>query len=181
MKPTEEYLEAAETSAKQDWRNMIILRTAIGFLFAMDVFAIWKVAGTEGDHGGQPSVSVSRPVAKLLLGMLKYLGSYTLGILVAVPLTGLAENLKGFDEVASLMFWSILGLYFFFTFLISEFADLVFYAWWALLILLIPFVCEAFAFFRRRSSVRSWRPLWIGFPVGFLGTTGVCWQALRSL
>lgn len=171
---------AAETSAKQDRRNTIILRTVLGVVFALDVFVIWKVSRTEDDHDGQPPVSVSRPAAKLLVGTLKYFGSYILGILVAVLLTGLAENLNGFDEVASLVFWTIPGLYFFFTFLISDFSDLVIHAWWALFMLLIPFVCEAFVLFRRPSSLRSWRPLWIGFSVGFLGTTGRCWMALTS-
>ena len=185
LKPTQKYLLAAEASAKQDRRNSIILRTMLGLVFTFDVFAIWRVLRTEGDNGGQSPVSVYRPVAKLVLGTLKYFGAFLLGILAALLLTGSAENLAegltGFDEIAAVVFYVIPGLYAFFTFLILEFPDLFIQAWWASLILLIPFVCEALALLQRPSTLDPWRPVWIGFPVGFLGTTGICWQALSSL
>jgi hypothetical protein len=133
-------------------------------------------------------VSVSRPVAKLLLGTLKYFGAYLLGFFagtiyanaVAPYDIGLDELFK-FAALPTLMFGSLRGLYFFFQTALTEFPDLVLHAWWAVLILLIPFVCEAMVCCRRKSSFRFWRPLWIGFPVGFLGMLGAYWMALQSI
>lgn len=179
--PNKEYQEAAEDSARRDWKNMIMFRTALGGIFALNAFAIWRVARAKDDNGIQSSVSVLLPVRNLLLGTLKYFGSYILGILAALALIGMPEKIAALDAVVSIVYWGIPGIYYFFEFLILEFFDIVLHAWWALLILLAPVVLEANVYFCNRCSLRSWRPLWIGFTVGCLGATGICWKAISSL
>jgi hypothetical protein len=46
---------------------------------------------------------------------------------------------------------------------------------------LIPVVSEAAVYFVGTPRVRAWRPLWIGFPIGFVGTLGVYFTAAASI
>ena len=45
----------------------------------------------------------------------------------------------------------------------------------------LPFMMELLAYFLGSRSVLAWRPLWIGFPAGFVGTLGVYYTAAASI
>jgi len=45
----------------------------------------------------------------------------------------------------------------------------------------LSLACELLVYFTRPSRLRIWRPLWIGFPVGFVGTLGVYYTLLASV
>ncbi len=46
---------------------------------------------------------------------------------------------------------------------------------------LVPIAMEVLALLLRSRQVRAWRPLWIGFPIGFVGTLGVYYTAAASI
>lgn len=123
----------------------------------------------------------------LVLGStLKYLGAYLLGLLACVVYMVVAHGVSA-AEFLRLGAWgqviaaTLPGLAAFFQILFMEFPSSVLHAWWAILVLLAPFTCEAMVSFRKKVSWRAWRPLWIGFPIGFLGSLGSTWMALASL
>ena len=185
LNPSEQYLLAAEISAQEDRSNTIMLRTIFGLALSLNVLAISSISRARNDEDAQAAVSVLRPVAKLFFGTLKYFASSLLGILMALLITGsagnLSEDLSGFDNLIAVIFSIIPGLYTFLVLLISESPKLLVHAWWVLPILLLPFLCEVLTRFQGRTVSASWRPFWIGFPVGFLGTIGIYWEALKSL
>ncbi len=125
---------------------------------------------------------------KLQFGILKYVGSYLIGILACVfycaNFTEYLSHLGSFNVFAAVpasISSAIPGLYFFSQTALTGFPDLFRHSWWAIMILLIPLVCEADAVHRRRSTLRLWRPLWIGFSVGVLGTLGSIWMAVQAI
>ena len=44
-----------------------------------------------------------------------------------------------------------------------------------------PKVMEVLVYFIKSRRLRAWRPLWIGFPIGFVGTLGVYYTAAASI
>lgn len=46
---------------------------------------------------------------------------------------------------------------------------------------LLPLALEAMAYFLGSRRLRAWRSLWIGFPLGFVGTLGVYYTAAASI
>jgi hypothetical protein len=46
---------------------------------------------------------------------------------------------------------------------------------------LIPVLFEVTAWLSHNRDLRPWRPLWLGFPIGFLGTLGVYYTFAASI
>ena len=53
--------------------------------------------------------------------------------------------------------------------------------WFFFTVGFVPFVMEVLAYLSRSRRLRAWRPLWIGFPIGFVGTLGVYYTAAASI
>lgn len=45
----------------------------------------------------------------------------------------------------------------------------------------VPVLMEILAYLMGSPRLRRWRPLWIGFPIGFVGTLGVYYTAAASI
>jgi hypothetical protein len=120
-------------------------------------------------------------LAKVCRAIPRYVLSYLLGIVICVVLTPADPNLVG---VALWPWYPVLAVIGFFLFFYLSPA----YAlgsgvgyWLAFSIGLIPFVSEAAVYWAGRPRLRVWRPLWIGFPIGFVGTLGVYFTAAASI
>ena len=131
-------------------------------------------------------VPASRGISavKVLLEILKYVGSYALGIAACILFT------PGEQELAGAVIWpyyfvfAAVGFFLFYFYL--EVAYLPFggsgTAYWILFSSgFVPLVLESVAFFTRLPHFRACRPLWIGFPMGFVGTLGVYYTAAASI
>lgn len=129
-----------------------------------------------------PTSRPSREKRRWILILLKYAGAYLLGILLCILLTPADPVLAGtglwplYPLLAPVGFF----LYYFYLTPVYVFGDATSY-WLTGLIGLIPLAMEGITFFGGFPALRNWRPLWIGTPVGFLGTIGVYYTAAASI
>ena len=135
----------------------------------------------------EPSSSVGQKLAlrSVLLWGLKCLVSYFAGVVVCVVATPVDVNLGG-----GILLW----------FLCSGFAWIgypLFYlylegaylphggqgvAYWSYATVgAVPFLLELLVHLFRKPRWFVWRPLWIGFPIGFVGTLGIYYTAAASI
>ena len=120
----------------------------------------------------------------LLLAILKYVGAYLLGIVTCVLFTPVELELAGVVLWPFYGVFSVIGFFLFYLYLSkaylpfggSGFAYCLLFS-----IGFIPVVFEVVAYFARMRHLRGWRPLWIGFPIGFVGTLGVFYTAAASI
>lgn len=122
--------------------------------------------------------------AKVVLSILKYVGSYVLGIVACVLFTPAAVELAGVVLWPYYLVFAAIGFFLFYLYLSS--AYLPFggsgASYWLLFSIgFVPLVFEAAAHFVRIASFPACRPLWIGFPIGFVGTLGVYYTAAASI
>ena len=116
--------------------------------------------------------------------VLKLLAAYLLGIVVCVTLTPVSVELAGVKLWLYFPGLAAPGYFLFYFYLEGPYlpesaASLAYWLWFA--VGLTPIVAELAAFFLRRSSWKSWRPIWIGGPIGFVGTLGVYFTAAASV
>ncbi|MGF1678509.1 MAG: hypothetical protein ACFCUX_04870 [Candidatus Methylacidiphilales bacterium] len=118
---------------------------------------------------------------RVLLLILQYLGAYLLGILTCILFTPVAFVLAG-KALWPFYPFAVIGflLYYFYLAPQHVFGPAATY-WLAGSIGLVPFVLEAAVYFSRSPRLRAWRPMWIGFPIGFVGTLGVFYTAAASI
>ena len=114
--------------------------------------------------------------AKVILEIVKYVGAYVLGIAACILFTPVGPELAGAVLWPFYLVFAAFGFFLFYFYL--EGAYLPFggsgTAYWLLFSIgFIPLVLEAVAYFIRLRHFRACRPLWIGFPIGFVGTLGV--------
>lgn len=114
----------------------------------------------------------------------KYFGAYLLGILACVMLTPVEFELAGALLLPWYVLLSIPGyfLWFYWVFSLPLYVQWL----WMSVIGLIPFAGAAWMYFgrkdlQRQSRLGSWRPLWICFPIGFVGTLGIYYTASASI
>lgn len=129
---------------------------------------------------GQDPVRPRAPA--LALGAARYVGAYLLGIVACLASTPASIELAGaalwpwypvFAPIAFFLFYFYLPD----GYLPSGGAGVAFLIWSS--IGLLPLAGEIAAHIRH--SLRPWRPLWIGFPIGFVGALGVYYVAASSV
>ena len=115
--------------------------------------------------------------------ILKYLGSYLLGIVACVLLTPAGLELIGFPMWPLYPFLAVPGVAAFYFYLDTQYLPFGSGALYRLIFAfgLIPFALGAATLLTRSPRLRAWRPLWIGFPIGFIGTLGVYYSAAASI
>jgi hypothetical protein len=119
---------------------------------------------------------------RVLRAILKYLGCYLLGILACIILTPVDLILAGKALWPLYPVLAPIGFFFYYFYLTPQYVFGSVTSYWLVgLIALIPVLFETAAFFWRAPRLRSWRPLWMGFPIGFLGTLGVYYTAAASI
>lgn len=132
---------------------------------------------------GPTPASQSRFAGKaLVLTILKYVGAYVLGIVACILFTPTDMYLAG----TAMWIWYLvaapIGYLLFYLHLSPQQMFVGGPAYWIpFAIGLLPFLGEATAFFRATSGWRKWRPLWIGFPIGFVGTIGIYYGSAASI
>ena len=123
-------------------------------------------------------------VGSALREILKYLGAYLLGIISSIALTPAEMNLGGAPLWLLYPILAPIGYLLFYFYL--EGAYLPFggkgLSYWLYCVVgLVLFVMELLAYLLGSRSLLAWRPLWIGFPMGFVGTLGVYYTAAASI
>ena len=131
----------------------------------------------------EPSSPTSRlrAATNVALAILKFGGSYLLGIFICVSFTEAEFRLAGVNLLPSYVFLSVIGVGLWFIAAFQELPSPPFAMLWVVLVLLIPCAGEALVYFARRPRFRFWRPLWFGFPIGFVGTLGIYWAGSSSI
>lgn len=117
--------------------------------------------------------------------IIKYAGSYLIGIIAAISLTPVDVNMGSRYQLWFL--YPILApICYFLFYLYLEGAYLPFGGkgltyWLYFAVGMVPIALEVLAYLLASRSFRALRPLWIGFPVGFVGTLGVYYSATASI
>lgn len=120
---------------------------------------------------------------RFLFWWLKFFAAYSLGIISCMVLTPVEA------ELAGIWLWSAyllapVGLLLSAVLLWQE-NDLSFgksvlsVALWVMAF--TPCVLECVCFLWHQSRLGRWRPLWVGFPIGFIGTLGMFFSAQLSI
>ena len=133
----------------------------------------------------EPRKASGMSVGALFREILKYLGAYLLGVIACVALTPVEMNMGG-DVPLWFLYPILAAIGYFLFYLYLEGAYLPFGGkgliyWFFFTVGFVPFVMEVLAYFLRSRRLRAWRPLWIGFPIGFVGTLGVYYTAAASI
>ena len=121
---------------------------------------------------------------RVLLEILKYFGSYVLGIASCIFFTPVKLELAGAALWPYYLLFAAVGFILFYLYL--EGAYLPYggagTSYWLLFVIgIVPFVFEVVAYIARMPQFRACRPLWFGFPIGFVGTLGVYYTAAASI
>ncbi|MEM7431665.1 MAG: hypothetical protein AAF351_06960 [Pseudomonadota bacterium] len=114
----------------------------------------------------------------------KYFAAYLLGIVVCIVFTPVDLKLVGVELSFYYPLLAIPGYLAFYFYLEGGYLPDggISWAYWAMFAVgLIPFVVAAIAYFSSSQFFSKWRPLWIAFPVGFLGTIGVYYTVAGSV
>jgi hypothetical protein len=119
-----------------------------------------------------------------VLSVLKYVGSYILGTVACVLFTPAELEIAGVVLWPYYLVFAAIGFFLFYLYLSN--AYLPFggsgASYWVLFSIgFVPLVSEVALHFARMASFRACRPLWIGFPIGFVGTLGVYYTAAASI
>lgn len=109
-----------------------------------------------------------------------YVGAYLLGILTCVLLTPAEVTLAGVSMWPLYPGFACVGFFLYFLYLSPPYAPWTGY-WLPLSLALLPVVAEVAVHFLGGKRVKAWRPLWVGFPIGFVGTLGVYYTAAASI
>ena len=122
------------------------------------------------------------PLRAFASGAARYLGVYLLGIVTCLALTPASMELAGaqlwpwypvFAPIAFFLFYFYLAD----PYLPSGAQGLAYWTWFTIGI--VPLCGETAV--RLQPALRRWRPLWLGFPFGFVGTLGVYYTAASSI
>ena len=164
-------------------RSAGIRRTAAEYLLS-DTTSMTNNRNSSSTAEAELPTSRNTSAAKVLLAILKYVGSYVLGIAACVLFTPVELELAGVVLWPYYPVFAAIGFFLFYLYLSS--AYLPFggsgASYWLLFSIgFVPVVFEAAAHFVRMPSFRACRPLWIGFPIGFAGTLGVYYTAAASI
>ena len=118
---------------------------------------------------------------RVLLSILQYLGAYLLGILSCVLFTPVDLVLAG-KALWPFYPFAVIGFFLYYFYLAPQYVFGPAITYWLVgSIGLVPFVLQLALYFSRISRLRAWRPLWIGFPIGFVGTLGVFYTVVASI
>ena len=118
----------------------------------------------------------------MLLTILKYLACYLLGIVACILLTPAELLLAGKTLWLEYTLFAPIGILLYYFYLTPQYVFGSAASYWLVGSLAsIPVLFEAVTFFRKTPESRHWRPLWIGFPIGFLGALGVYYTAAASI
>ena len=135
----------------------------------------------EAEHHDSSGMSAGAVIRETL----KYLGAYLLGIIASIALTPVEMSMGGHAPLWFLYpILAPIGFFLFYFYL--EGAYLPFGGtgpsyWSYFTVGLVPLVMEVLAYSLGSRRLRVWRPLWIGFSIGFVGTLGVYYTAAASI
>ena len=111
-----------------------------------------------------------------------FLLAYLLGIALAVALTPAELVLAGRSLWSSDIALAIPGQFAFYLYLPGSRAINLDVGYWLLFgIGLLPLLIGVASRFPAARRLLPWQPLWVGFPVGFVGTVGVYYTAAASI
>ena len=128
-----------------------------------------------------PSGPRSKRKSSLLLAILKYIGSYLLGIIMGIAFTPAEISLAG-APVWLFYPLAFLGFIAYYLYLSPQYVFGVASSYWLVgTIGLIPMLFELAAWRTADRGLSVWRPLWFGLPIGFLGTLGVYYSLAASI
>ncbi len=122
--------------------------------------------------------------AKVVLAILLYVGSYVLGIAACVLFTPVKLELAGAVLWPFYPVLAPIGFFLFYFYLSGAylpFGGAGTSYWIFFSIGFVPLVFEVVAYFVRLPVLRACRPLYVGFPIGFVGTLGVYYSAAASI
>ena len=133
------------------------------------------------ENGGTPQGGSPRKVTVVFL---QYLFAYLFGIVLCVAVTPARWILIGFPIGVLYPFLAPLGYPLFYLYLSGAYypnggEGTAF--WIMYLVGFVPFLMEAACFSFLPRSVRALRPVWIGVPLGFVGTLGIYYTAAASI
>ena len=110
----------------------------------------------------------------------RFLGCYLLGILCCVAFTSVDMNLAGVPLWVAYPFFAPLGFVAFIFMLTPGYTFGGQGHWLMCAFGASPILCEIAAWLWS-PKLGAWRPLWIGFPIGFVGAAGVYFAAAQSI
>lgn len=116
-------------------------------------------------------------------GTLGYAGAYLLGIITCVVVTPVELSLSGVPLwilYPPLALVGVLAFYLNLPTAYLPFGNGPLY-WLVCSIGLVPVAFEIAVYVGAARSLVAWRPLWIAFPIGFIGTLGVYYTAAASI
>ncbi|MEL6108248.1 MAG: hypothetical protein AAFU85_19655 [Planctomycetota bacterium] len=139
----------------------------------------YSSADSEADSTADQLTPRKISASVVLLAILKYVGSYLLGMVACVLFTPAEMELAGVALWLYYPVFAVVGFILFYHQLAIGGAGP--YYWFPVVAVLLPIVLEGFAYFAGKPRLRSFRPLWIAFPIGFVGTLGVYFAASASI
>ncbi len=110
----------------------------------------------------------------------QYVGSYLLGILTCILLTPVELTLAG-AVLWPFYGFAVIGVPLYLLLTPEYVWGSASAYWWGATISLIPLLFEIGLRLTRRPSLSRWRPWWIAFPLGFLGTLGIYYTVGASI
>jgi hypothetical protein len=121
-------------------------------------------------------------MGRVLRAIPRYVVSYLLGIVTCVLVTPAELNLAGVGIWPLYPIFAVVGFFLFFFYLSPPYTFAPKLGHWLVVSIgLVPVVSEAAVYWAGTPGLRAWRPLWIGFPVGFVGTLGVYFTVAASI
>ncbi|MFK7864620.1 MAG: hypothetical protein AB8B95_10390 [Pseudohongiellaceae bacterium] len=127
-------------------------------------------------------MTVSPKIRRHLKSVFQYLGYYLLGIIFCVLTTPVELGLGGIQLWYWYPLFAVVGFFLFYFYLtqlyVASGSDLDY--WLPFLFGLLPVALQLATYFEEKYLPAS-RPLWIGFPVGFVGTIGLFYTAAASV
>lgn len=127
------------------------------------------------------STPTRKRLPKALKGIFRYLAAYLSGILACVLLTEAEVFLAGKNLLPWYVLFSPIGVALWCIAAFQSLPSVPFELGWALGMLLSPCVGEAIVHINDVQPIRRCRPLWISFPIGFVGTLGIYWAGSLSI
>lgn len=133
---------------------------------------------TENEATGNSS---TRKIS-IFASILKYLGAYLLGIVACILLTPVEFVLAGKALWPLYPVFAVIGFFLYYFYLTPTYVTGSAQSFWLLgAIGFMPLVYAAICICKRKAVLRSWRPLLIAFPIGFVGTLGGYYTAAASI
>ena len=130
------------------------------------------------------SVEAKRARGSVARKLIEYGTAYLIGIAACILLTPVSLELAGVILWPFYPVFAPLGFGLFYLYLnagYSPYGGSGFSYWLCFSLGFAPAVFELAAFVFPRHNLQRFRPIWVGFPIGFVGTLGVYYTAAASI